>query len=254
MKPEFNQNFSTAIDQRDIGRVTAVNLASMRRDMVANMRLWVDDQVSAQCVSDIPSSHTTALDNSNTNIDNSTGKVAGGSSSQQTSFMRGALDWIDDLEIQLSALNASPGLAGGDVYDLAVVMPPAFFRIIRNYLLLTYDNTDLIVLQTLRNAATVLNGAQYRGTLFGRRLYTTGSTQLTAQDATADDATELYRMFAIATGSKAAYDTAVVSFGGVKYGEPDVDHAKHRLRMEIELAYQVVESNGLYQCTSNAVD
>jgi len=245
VKPDMNRNFSQALDQRDAGRVTSINLAGMRKDMLRSMRLWVDDNVAAKTIANIKSANTTAgVVTGGVTVSRGSGKLAGGSAANQQATRASFVDWIDDLEIKLATLNASSGISDGDAYELVVVMPPSFFRLIREWLLAKYASIDLIVMDNLRSSKAVLGGPAYRGSLFNRPIVTTGSTKLTAQANN-----QLNRAFAVAVGANSSYDTALVSYGGLKYNSPDATSAKHRLRMEVELAYQIIEPDSLYQFT-----
>ena len=268
VKPQYNQNFATGLDQRDADRITALNIDSMRQDMLRQMRTWVDDTVSSAILGDFgetggpPDANKTTAAGSfiganaptnNVAISRATGLPKAAGTGDVAAFTKSYFDWIKSLELKLALLNASPAIADGDSYDLVVVQCPQLYSMLYEYILDTYKNLDVLIREMLPQAMSILNGPQYQGTLFSRRLYTSGSTGLAAQGNTASGNTNGFRAYAIAVGEKASYDAALIDIGGVKYNPPDANSAKHKLRMEIELAYKTVEPNSMYEFAAGAV-
>ena len=239
----------------------------MRQDMLSQMREWVDGIISTQIIGAFAageasdgqnvtatgSSTAAAAATNSVSFSIATGEPTAKGTGSVTNFDKSFFDWIKSLELKLALLNASPAIAAGDSYDLIVVMCPQFYASLYNYILETYKNNDILIREMLSQAMSILNGPQYQSTLFSRRLYTTGASNMQAIEATDGSNAAGFTALALAVGEKAAYDTALIDIGGVKYNPPDANSAKHKLRMEIELAHETIEGKGQYMFRAGAV-
>ena len=240
-----NQHFKTQIDQRDVNYMSPITLDAIQAEMTREATTWLDDRVWQFVKASVLSADTEANADTNCTIDRNTGKVTGGNANQKQSYREVVFDWINDLQLALAMKSFRPALGTRDILDVAVVLTPAMHRMLQDFLLNEYKNTDQIVIEQLTGEAALFGGF-YQGTLKGVPIFTTTSTELTAQDDTATKAGELFRAFAFIPGN--TWDNAVAAYP-MGHSEPSGDSAKFKFQQELELWAGVVnpESRGLFR-------
>lgn len=260
-----NHNVGFQIDQRDVrgGRIVPDIMRRLRADMVDEMRLWIDRHVITQLLTASTTElvTTASTDTSNALYDISSRRIAG-NAAQRKALAQQLIAWMEDAIFDLGEKDFRPGVGIGQQLAGAFVGTVHHHKLIEDYLLDEYGNTDLIVLEQLRNEAAVFGGT-YRGSWKGvLPIFSTAAR--TVNQTVDDDGTSttqvqrgltpiaawantnagtqanLLRAFIFVPNN--TWDNAVVSYPAQIDG-PDAKSAKYVGRQEIEAAVKVINGN-----------
>jgi len=241
-----NQHFQTQIDQRDVNYVTPITLGSMQTEMVNEMVDWLDNEIWKYLKGQVGASNTTAgVVAGGVTINRTTGRLTGGSKTQQLATGNSIAEWVEDMQLSLGVKNARPNVGAQDLLSGVAVMTVPMHFALRDWLINKFGTTDQIVVEQLTTEASIFGGV-YRGSLFGVPILVTNASELYAQDATADTATELFRAFALIPGN--TFDNAVATYP-MGISTPSGDSVKYKFQQELEVWAGIVnpDSRGLFR-------
>lgn len=277
--------FKTREDQRNIRRMSGVDLGSLRQAMVLKMTAWTDRAMIAQLLlgtigvdnrdqvlTAVPPTTTAlpATSSNNVGIDISTHQLKGGNDAAREAWGNAFIAWLDQVVLDLGAEDWTGPQATGDTLRPVVVMPAAMLYALEQRVEDKYKSiSERIAVAGYTAPVSVGFAGKWKGRWRGEiDIYVSNRKQLTARDGTTAGSADglvpiagwdntdaasrrasvnsVYRALMFVPSN--TYDSALLTYPA-RMSPPDGTSAKWRLQQEIEVGFGVVngDQRGIYR-------